>query len=145
LSGKKLGFKQTESGGIGGTGSKAQGAIERTFSPEFRNRLDAWIAFEALSPESIRRVVDKFINELRDQLADKKVSLELTEAGRSWLAEKGFDKLNGARPMGRLIQSKIKEPLANEILFGGLQDGGQVVVDTKDGDLKLEYIIHKEE
>jgi ATP-dependent Clp protease ATP-binding subunit ClpA len=140
LSGKKLGFKQTESGGIGGTGSKAQGAIERTFSPEFRNRLDAWIAFEALSPESVRRVVEKFINELRDQLADKNVTLELTEAGRAWLAEKGFDKLNGARPMARLIQSKIKEPLANEILFGGLQGGGQAVVDAKDGNLKLEYI-----
>jgi ATP-dependent Clp protease ATP-binding subunit ClpA len=140
LSGKKLGFKQTESGGIGGTGSKAQGAIERTFSPEFRNRLDAWIAFEALSHESIRRVVEKFVNELRDQLADKNVTLELTETGRAWLAEKGFDKLNGARPMGRLIQSKIKEPLANEILFGSLQGGGQVVVDAKDGDLKLEYI-----
>jgi ATP-dependent Clp protease ATP-binding subunit ClpA len=140
LSGKKLGFKQTESGGIGGTGSKAQGAIERTFSPEFRNRLDAWIAFEALSPESVRRVVEKFMNELRDQLADKNVALELTEAGRAWLAEKGFDKLNGARPMARLIQSKIKEPLANEILFGSLQVGGQVVVDAKDGELKLEYI-----
>ncbi|HKC89084.1 MAG TPA: AAA family ATPase, partial [Blastocatellia bacterium] len=140
LSGKKLGFKQTESGGIGGTGSKAQGAIERTFSPEFRNRLDAWIAFEALSPESVRRVVEKFIGELRDQLADKNVTLELTEAGRAWLAEKGFDKLNGARPMARLIQSKIKEPLANEILFGSLQGGGQVVVDAKDEVLKLEYL-----
>jgi ATP-dependent Clp protease ATP-binding subunit ClpA len=140
LSGKKLGFKQTESGGIGGTGSKAQGAIERAFSPEFRNRLDAWIAFGALSPESIRRVVEKFVNELRDQLADKNVALELTEAGHAWFAEKGFDKLNGARPMGRLIQSKIKEPLANEILFGSLQGGGQVVVDAKDGDLKLEYV-----
>jgi ATP-dependent Clp protease ATP-binding subunit ClpA len=140
LSGKKLGFKQTESGGIGGTGSKAQGAIERTFSPEFRNRLDAWIAFGALSPESVRRVVEKFVSELRDQLADKNVTLELTEAGRAWLAEKGFDKLNGARPMARLIQSKIKEPLANEILFGGLQGGGQVVVDAKDEELKLEYL-----
>jgi ATP-dependent Clp protease ATP-binding subunit ClpA len=140
LSGKKLGFKQTESGGIGGTGSKAQGAIERTFSPEFRNRLDAWIAFEALSPESIRRVVDKFINELRDQLADKNVTLELTEAGRAWLAVKGFDKSNGARPMARLIQSKIKEPLANEVLFGSLQGGGQVVVDAKNEELKLDYI-----
>src|SRR5499426_2248692 len=140
MSGTPLGFKQTESGGIGGTGSKAKGAIERTFSPEFRNRLDVWIVFEALSPESVRRVVDKFINELRDQLADKNVTLELTEAGRAWLAEKGFDKLNGARPMARLIQSKIKEPLANEILFGGLQGGGQVVVDAKNEELKIEYI-----
>ena len=139
LSGKKLGFKQTESGGIGGSGSKAQGAIERTFSPEFRNRLDAWIAFEALASESVRRVVDKFINELRDQLADKSVTLELTEAGRAWLAEKGFDKLNGARPMARLIQSKIKEPLANEILFGQLQGGGRVVIDAPEDGLMLSY------
>ena len=90
LSGKKLGFKNIEEGGIGGTGSKAQGAIERTFSPEFRNRLDAWIAFESLSFENIGRVVDKFINELRDQLADKNVTLELTEAGRVMAGEKGL-------------------------------------------------------
>ena len=140
LSGKKLGFKHVEEGGIGGTGSKAQGAIERTFSPEFRNRLDAWIAFESLSFENIGRVVDKFINELRDQLTDKNVALELTEAGRGWLANKGFDKLFGARPMARLIQSKIKEPLANEVLFGVLQGGGQVIIDAKDGELKLEYL-----
>ncbi|MCI0389161.1 MAG: ATP-dependent Clp protease ATP-binding subunit ClpA [Acidobacteria bacterium] len=140
LSGKKLGFKNIEEGGIGGTGSKAQGAIERTFSPEFRNRLDAWIAFDSLSFENIGRVVDKFINELRDQLADKNVTLELTEAGRGWLAKKGFDKLFGARPMARLIQSKVKEPLANEVLFGALQGGGKVVVDAKDEELKLEYI-----
>jgi ATP-dependent Clp protease ATP-binding subunit ClpA len=140
LSGKKLGFKQVEEGGIGGTGSKAQGAIERTFSPEFRNRLDAWIAFESLTFANIERVVDKFINELREQLADKNVTLDLTEAGRAWLANKGFDRLFGARPMSRLIQSKIKEPLANEILFGSLQNGGTVVVDEKDGELKLEYL-----
>ncbi len=140
LSGKKVGFKQVEEGGIGGTGSKAQGVIERTFSPEFRNRLDAWIAFESLSFANIERVVDKFINELRDQLADKNVTLELTEAGRAWLAKKGFDRLFGARPMSRLIQSKIKEPLANEILFGSLQNSGTIVVDEKDGELKLEYL-----
>jgi ATP-dependent Clp protease ATP-binding subunit ClpA len=139
LSGKKLGFKQVEQTGIGGTGSKAQGAIERTFSPEFRNRLDAWIAFESLGFETIKQVVDKFINELRDQLADKKVTLDLTEPAREWLATKGFDKLNGARPMARLIQSKIKEPLANEILFGSLQDGGRVVIDEKDQQLDLQY------
>src|SRR5262245_35459898 len=138
LSGKKLGFKHLEEGGIGGTGSKAQGAIERTFSPEFRNRLDAWIAFESLSFANIERVVDKFINELRDQLAEKNVTLELTEAGRAWLANKGFDKLFGARPMARLIQSKIKEPLANEVLFGRLQGGGKVLVDAKDGELKMD-------
>jgi len=140
LSGNKVGFKQSEAGGIGGTGSKGKGAIERTFSPEFRNRLDAWVSFESLSFEVIERVVDKFIDELRAQLVEKKVSVELAEPARAWLARKGFDKLFGARPMARLIQSKIKEPLANEILFGKLQAGGKVVVDEKDGELALEYV-----
>ncbi|HKX32534.1 MAG TPA: ATP-dependent Clp protease ATP-binding subunit ClpA [Blastocatellia bacterium] len=139
LSGKRVGFKDVDQGGIGGSGSKAQGAIERTFSPEFRNRLDAWIAFESLGFKTIERVVDKFIGELSVQLIDKQVELELTEAARAWLAAKGFDKLNGARPMARLIQAKIKEPLANEILFGSLQHGGKVVIDEKDGELKLDY------
>jgi ATP-dependent Clp protease ATP-binding subunit ClpA len=140
LSGKKMGFKQVEQTGIGGTGSKAQGAIERTFSPEFRNRLDAWIAFEPLTFEVIERVVDKFINELRAQLVEKKVTLELTEPARAWLAQKGYDKQYGARPMARLIQAKIKEPLANEVLFGSLEKGGKVVVGEKDGELALEYV-----
>ena len=139
LSGSRVGFKFADSGGVGGTGSKAKGAIERTFSPEFRNRLDGWIAFENLSFETIGRVVDKFIGELRAQLVEKKVELELTGRARVWLANKGFDKLYGARPMARLIQSKIKEPLANELLFGSLQGGGKVLVDEKDGELKLEY------
>jgi ATP-dependent Clp protease ATP-binding subunit ClpA len=85
-------------------------------------------------------VVDKFIGELRAQLVEKKVELELTEPARAWLANKGFDKLYGARPMARLIQSKIKEPLANEILFGSLQRGGKLVVGESDGELKLEYV-----
>ncbi|HQR34516.1 MAG TPA: ATP-dependent Clp protease ATP-binding subunit ClpA [Blastocatellia bacterium] len=139
LSGNKMGFHQSEQGGISGTGSKAQGAIERTFSPEFRNRLDAWIAFESLSFENIERVVDKFIGQLRAQLKDKNVELELAESGRAWLAQKGFDKQFGARPMARLIQSQIKEKLANEILFGNLQHGGTVVVMEADGELKLDY------
>lgn len=140
LSGNKMGFRHNEQGGIGGTGSKAQGAIERTFSPEFRNRLDAWIAFESLSFENIERVVDKFIAELQSQLKDKNVELELAENGRAWLANKGFDKQFGARPMARLIQSQIKEKLANEILFGSLQEGGKVVVSEADGELKLNYL-----
>ncbi len=140
LSGNKMGFKQQdEHGGISGTGSKAQGAIERTFSPEFRNRLDAWIAFESLSFENIERVVDKFIGQLWTQLKDKNVELELAESGRAWLANKGFDKQFGARPMARLIQSQIKEKLANEILFGALQNGGKVVVREEGGELKLDY------
>jgi ATP-dependent Clp protease ATP-binding subunit ClpA len=140
LSGERIGFNQGDGGGMGGTGSKAKGAIERTFSPEFRNRLDAWIAFESLSFQTIELVVDKFINELRGQLVEKKVTVELTEPARAWLAEKGFDKQFGARPMARLIQSRIKEPLANEILFGRLQAGGKVVIEAKDSELALEFV-----
>jgi ATP-dependent Clp protease ATP-binding subunit ClpA len=144
LSGEKIGFRNVNaidaggSGGIGGTGSKGKGAIERTFSPEFRNRLDAWVAFEPLGFEVIKQVVDKFVNELRAQLAEKKVTVELTEEAREWLARKGYDKLYGARPMARLVQQKIKEPLAEELLFGGLQNGGRVTVDVKGDDLTLE-------
>ena len=122
------------------SGSKGRGAIERTFSPEFRNRLDAWIAFNQLSFANITRVVDKFVGELRTQLEEKHITVELTDAARTWLAHKGFDKLYGARPMARLIQQKIREPLAEEILFGKLQHGGRVVVDEKNGEIVLECV-----
>jgi ATP-dependent Clp protease ATP-binding subunit ClpA len=144
LSGEKIGFRNVNavdaggSGGIGGTGSKGKGAIERTFSPEFRNRLDAWVAFEPLGFEVIKQVVDKFVNELRAQLVEKKVTVELTEEAREWLARKGYDKLYGARPMARLVQQKIKEPLAEELLFGGLQNGGRVTVEVRDEEIALE-------
>ena len=137
LTGSRLGFNIAESGGLGGTGSKARGAIERTFSPEFRNRLDGWIAFDQLSFEVIGKVVDKFIDELRTVLREKGVTLELTEAGRAWLARKGYDQQFGARPMARLIQSRIREPLAGEILFGRLEHGGTVVVDAENDELAL--------
>jgi ATP-dependent Clp protease ATP-binding subunit ClpA len=137
------GARDLSAGGIGfqkdtGRGS-ARGAIERTFSPEFRNRLDAWIAFEPLSFEVIERVVDKFIGELNAQLAEKKIVVKLTEAARAWLARRGFDRLYGARPMARLIQSKIKEPLAEELLFGETEMGGEVWVDEKAGELVLRF------
>ncbi|HEX7191188.1 MAG TPA: AAA family ATPase, partial [Thermoanaerobaculia bacterium] len=118
---------------------KGRGVIERTFAPEFRNRLDAWIAFEPLSFETTEKVVDKFIAELRAQLAPKNVTLELSEAGRAWLAQHGYDKAFGARPMARLIQSKVKEPLVDAILFGSLQNGGNVFVDAADDELKLRF------
>jgi ATP-dependent Clp protease ATP-binding subunit ClpA len=118
---------------------KGRGIIERTFAPEFRNRLDAWIAFEPLSFETIEKVVDKFIAELRVQLAAKNVTLELSEAGRAWLAKHGYDKAFGARPMARLIQSKLKEPLVDAILFGSLENGGSVVVDADGDELKLRW------
>ncbi|MDQ3805073.1 MAG: ATP-dependent Clp protease ATP-binding subunit ClpA [Acidobacteriota bacterium] len=136
LSGAKVGFRQQ---GEGLSLGKGRGAIERTFSPEFRNRLDAWIAFGPLSFETIVRVVDKFAGEVRAQLAEKHVALELTDAARRWLAEHGYDQRMGARPMARLIQEKIKAPLAEEILFGRLQSGGTATVDEKDGELALHF------
>jgi ATP-dependent Clp protease ATP-binding subunit ClpA len=127
------GFMQSAASGGG------RGVIERTFAPEFRNRLDAWIAFHPLSFEIIEQVVDKFIAELQTQLVAKKVALELREGGRAWLAKHGYDKAFGARPMARLISQKIKEPLVDAILFGKLADGGTVVVDAEGDELKLEF------
>jgi ATP-dependent Clp protease ATP-binding subunit ClpA len=134
MSDASMGFGNTS----GSTG-KGRGAIERTFTPEFRNRLDAWIAFEPLSFETTERVVDKFIDELRVQLRAKNVTLDLTEPARAWLAKNGYDRAFGARPMARLIHSKIKEPLVDAILFGTLVDGGNVVVDAADEGLALRY------
>ncbi|MGI9105216.1 MAG: ATP-dependent Clp protease ATP-binding subunit ClpA [Pyrinomonadaceae bacterium] len=135
LSAGGIGFQANTSGkGLG------RGAIERTFSPEFRNRLDAWIAFLPLSFAVIERVVEKFIKELNAQLAEKKVAVTLDEAARAWLAARGFDRLFGARPMGRLIQTKIKEPLAEELLFGNsLTAGGEVSVSVSDDELALNF------
>ncbi len=113
-------------------------AIERTFSPEFRNRLDGWITFQSLTSEVILKIVDKFIVELVAQLREKRVSLELTAAARAYLAERGYDRLYGARPMARLIQNEIKKPLADALLFGALQGGGKVVVDADAGKLNLQ-------
>src|SRR5207244_2890112 len=132
MSDASMGFGESR-----GTSGKGRGAIERTFAPEFRNRLDAWIAFEPLSFETPERVVDKFVDELRAQLAPKNVTLDLTEAGRAWLAKHGYDKAFGARPMARLIHQKIKEPPADAILFGRLQGGGTVTVDETGGQLSV--------
>jgi ATP-dependent Clp protease ATP-binding subunit ClpA len=118
--------------------SKGKDAIERTFSPEFRNRLDAWIRFNQLHRLEIVKVVRKFVDEVSAQLIDKKVELEISEQALEWLAKEGFDKLYGARPMGRLIQQKIREPIAEELLFGKLQHGGKVKVDLKEGKLFLD-------
>jgi ATP-dependent Clp protease ATP-binding subunit ClpA len=119
-------------GAEGRTGDDEE-AINRLFTPEFRNRLDATISFAALSPDTIGRVVDKFILQLEEQLADRNVTIELDVPARQWLAHKGYDKLFGARPLGRIIQEHIKKPLAEELLFGKLTKGGVVRV-TRDGD-----------
>jgi ATP-dependent Clp protease ATP-binding subunit ClpA len=114
-------------------------AIEKLFSPEFRNRLDGTVHFQTLPPEAVERVVDKFMQELIDQLIEKNVSIELTPDARRYMAEKGYDKTFGARPMARLIQSEIKQVLADEILFGQLQNGGKVEIDLGEDGLVFRY------
>ncbi len=114
-------------------------ALKRFFTPEFRNRLDAVVQFASLGSSTIANVVDKFIFELEQQLAEKKVGLTVDADARAWLAEKGYDLQMGARPMTRVIQNHIKKPLANEILFGALTNGGSVRVHVGNGELVLEY------
>jgi ATP-dependent Clp protease ATP-binding subunit ClpA len=114
-------------------------AINKMFTPEFRNRLDAIIPFNALSTEVIQRVVDKFVIELEGQLADRGVMIELTDAARSWLGRKGYDPKMGARPLARTIQENVKKPLAEELLFGRLAKGGLVRLDVKDDKIVFEY------
>jgi ATP-dependent Clp protease ATP-binding subunit ClpA len=116
----------------------AMEVIRRGFSPEFRNRLDAVVQFQALGMEHILRVVDKFLIELEAQLHEKGVSLSATPEARDWLAQHGFDPLMGARPMARVIQDKVKRPLADELLFGKLAGGGRVSIDVRDGGLVVD-------
>ena len=115
-------------------------AVQKMFTPEFRNRLDAIVPFGYLPTEVVARVVEKFILQLELQLADRGVHITLDEEARAWLTTKGYDKLYGARPMGRLIQEKVKQPLAEELLFGKLVHGGEVTVKLKDGELAFEII-----
>jgi ATP-dependent Clp protease ATP-binding subunit ClpA len=112
-------------------------ALKKTFSPEFRNRLDAIVQFGPLTPETISTVIDKFLVELQVQLDDKKVTLHVDDSAREWFAEHGYSLTMGARPMGRLIQDKLKKALAEEILFGELTDGGEVTVSIENGEVKL--------
>jgi ATP-dependent Clp protease ATP-binding subunit ClpA len=116
-----------------------QEAINRMFTPEFRNRLDAIISFSPLSPQTIGRVVDKFILQLEEQLADRNVQIVLDQAAHDWLAVKGYDKLFGARPLGRVIQENVKKPLAEELLFGKLTKGGVVKVSVDKETDKLSF------
>jgi ATP-dependent Clp protease ATP-binding subunit ClpA len=121
------------------TKDKGKEAIERFFSPEFRNRLDGIIHFNALTQDIMKKVVDKFMNELKDQLAAKKVSLDFSEGARTWLAKHGHDSRFGARPLARLIQTEIKDILSDEILFGQLVKGGNVFIDLENDKLAFSY------
>lgn len=121
----------------GSSKDRAGGALERVFSPEFRNRLDAQVWFNPLPKSAILRVVDKFVMELEQQLSERQVTFDLTEAARAWMGEKGYDERFGARPMARVIQEHIKKPLADEILFGRLEKGGRVTVDVDKENDKL--------
>ena len=117
-------------------------AIKKMFSPEFRNRLDATIAFDFLPPEVVSRVVEKFVLQLELQLAERNVEISLTEEAKAWLSDKGYDRHYGARPLARVIQEHIKTPLADELLFGKLAKGGEVVVKVKDKEIAFEITPH---
>ncbi|HFV9215705.1 MULTISPECIES: ATP-dependent Clp protease ATP-binding subunit ClpA [unclassified Enterobacter] len=137
------GVRETERKSIGlihqDNSTDAMEEIKKIFTPEFRNRLDNIIWFDHLSTEVIHQVVDKFIVELQVQLDQKGVSLEVSQEARNWLAEKGYDRAMGARPMARVIQDNLKKPLANELLFGSLVDGGQVTVGLDQAKNELTY------
>ena len=119
---------------------KGRKALERLFSPEFRNRLDAVVTFASLTPEAVERVVDKFVTALEAQLVGRRVTLELTPAARRWLAERGYDEAFGARPMARLIEQRITKVLADEMLFGRLRDGGRAEIDADGEQLSFRYV-----
>ncbi len=130
---RPLGFGERSSRG------QEEVALKATFSPEFRNRLDARIPFEPLSHDVMGLVVDKNMRELEEQLAEREVKIELKEAARRYLADKGYDKDNGARPLARLIQDEVKKPLSSEILFGELEQGGTAIVDFDGQKLTFRY------
>jgi ATP-dependent Clp protease ATP-binding subunit ClpA len=133
MSAASIGFTDGE------TGTKAKTAVERVFSPEFRNRLDAIVTFRALTPEAMETIVEKFIMQLESQLQDRKVAITLTPGARAWLARKGHDPKMGARPLGRLIQREVRDPLTDEILFGKLENGGTVTIGIDGDTLTFEY------
>ncbi len=118
---------------------RSKQAVEKVFSPEFRNRLDAIVTFGPLSPGVMETIVEKFILQLEAQLSERRVAITLEPDARAWLAEKGYDPVYGARPLARVVQSEVRDPLTDEILFGKLENGGTVVIRVRDGNLAFEY------
>ncbi len=136
MNAKSLGFAQQKTTD---TASKGLKAVENTFAPEFRNRLDALIPFRSLTPELMEHVVDKFVAQLSASLEDKKIHIVLTSAAKAWFATKGYDATYGARPLQRLMRSELEDALAQEILFGKLVKGGLVTIDVKDDALSFDF------
>jgi len=145
MSTKGIGFGEGVSGDAGddairrASASKAKLAIERVFSPEFRNRLDAIVTFSALTPAAIERIVEKFVLQLEGQLAERHIAIALTSEARAWLAKKGYDPVFGARPLGRVVQREVRDPLTDEILFGRLEHGGTVTIGLAGDGLTFSY------
>ncbi len=137
------GSREMSAGSIGfgeiGPDGRAKSAVDRVFSPEFRNRLDAIVTFKALSPEAMETIVEKFVMQLESQLKDRKVAISLTPEARTWLARKGYDPKMGARPLGRVIQREVRDPLTDQILFGTLENGGTVTIGVTDDNLTFTY------
>jgi len=137
------GSREMSAGSIGfgdvGPDGKAKTAVDRVFSPEFRNRLDAIVTFKPLSPEAMETIVEKFVMQLESQLKDRKVAIALTPEARAWLAKKGYDPKMGARPLGRVIQREVRDPLTDQILFGKLENGGTVTIGVGGDALNFAY------
>jgi ATP-dependent Clp protease ATP-binding subunit ClpA len=148
------GSREMTAGSIGFTDSPASGspdnrqraaqarsksAVERVFSPEFRNRLDAIVSFKSLTPDVMETIVDKFIIQLEEQLAERRIAITLLPEGRTYLAKKGYDPVFGARPLGRVIQAEVRDRLTDEILFGALENGGTVTIGLEGTDLTFKF------
>jgi ATP-dependent Clp protease ATP-binding subunit ClpA len=146
MSTKSIGF--TDDVGAGGmdeirqrsADGKSKAAIERVFSPEFRNRLDAIVTFKTLTPEVMETIVEKFVLQLEAQLAERHVAITLSSEARAWLAKKGYDPIFGARPLARVVQKEVRDPLTDHILFGSLEHGGTVTIGLKDDALSFGYV-----
>jgi ATP-dependent Clp protease ATP-binding subunit ClpA len=123
-----------------GAAGRAKQALERIFSPEFRNRLDATVTFGSLSPQTVETIVEKFVLQLEAQLAERRVAIALEPEARAWLAEKGYDPVFGARPLARVIQTEVRDPLTDEILFGRLEHGGTVKIGLENGALTFDIV-----
>jgi ATP-dependent Clp protease ATP-binding subunit ClpA len=145
MSAKSIGFAEGAGGGERdasfrrGTANKSMAAIEKVFSPEFRNRLDAIVTFKSLTPDVMETIVEKFVLQLEAQLAERRVAITLAPAARAWLATKGYDPVFGARPLARVVQREVRDPLTDEILFGRLEHGGTVTIGANDAGLTFEY------